>query len=130
MRKIHQEIAIGASTKAVYAALTEATRFSEMSGGAPADIDPTDGGAFSCFGGMILGRNIECVEGRRLVQAWRAKTWPEGVYSVVRFELEETGANATRLLLDHVGYPDGQGEHLAEGWHTNYWTPMRALLGE
>lgn len=25
-------------------------------------------------------------------------------------------------------FPTGLGAHLAEGWHMNYWAPMKALL--
>ena len=31
-------------------------------------------------------------------QAWRLKTWPEGLYSIVAFELEVNGSG-TRLAL-------------------------------
>ena len=50
-----------------------------------------------------------------------------GVYSIVRFELRPEG-KATRVLLDHAGFPAGQGEHLAQGWHANYWEPLRKAL--
>jgi activator of HSP90 ATPase len=76
---------------------------------------------------MILGRNVECAPNERLVQAWRVKTWDPGVYSIVRFELRPEG-KSTRLLLDHTGFPTGQGEHLAQGWHANYWEPLRKAL--
>jgi activator of HSP90 ATPase len=84
---------------------------------------PAAGGEFSLFGGAIRGRNIECVPGARLVQAWRASNWDDGVYSVVRFELTPEGGN-TKVVLDHAGYPDGTGEHLDAGWHPNYWEPL------
>ena len=76
---------------------------------------------------MIQGRNIECLPGERLVQAWRAKMWAS-VFSVVRFELNQQGQQ-TKVLLRHAGFPDGQGQHLAEGWHANYWTPLAKMLG-
>lgn len=120
--RIHQEQTLSASPHAVYDALTTTATFSEMTG-APASIDPAQGGEFSLFGGMISGRSIECVPGRRLVQAWRAKPWDEGVYSVVRFELHAEGSQ-TRIVLDQAGYPDGTGEQLDEGWHPNYWAPL------
>lgn len=125
---IEQEIMLDAPPAEIYALLTEAERFSAMSGGAPTDIDATPGGAFSCFGGMIHGRNLECLPGQRLVQAWRAKTWGPGVYSVVRFELEPH-EDGTRVRLTHAGYPDGQTEHLSQGWHANYWEPLRKQVG-
>ena len=67
--RIHQELVYEADPKRIYGILTDAEAFSAMSGGAPAEIDRREGGAFSCFGGMIEGRNVECVPGERLVQA-------------------------------------------------------------
>ena len=99
--RIHQEHMLSASPRAVYDALTTTATFGEMTS-ASASIDPAEGGEFSLFGGMISGRNIECLPGRRLVQAWRAKAWDEGVYSVVRFELHAEGSQ-TRVVLDHAG---------------------------
>jgi activator of HSP90 ATPase len=125
--RIHQEVVVDAEPSRVYAALTDGKQFSAMSSGAPAEIDATAGGAFSCFGGMILGRNLELAPGRRLVQAWRVKVWPEGEYSMVRFELHPEGRQ-TRVTMDHWGFPDDQGEHLDAGWHQNYWEPLRKHL--
>src|SRR5258707_9487103 len=90
---IHQEIVFLASPKRVYDALLDARQFSQFSGGAPAEIDRKAGGSFSYFGGMISGRNIELKPNQRIVQAWRAGNWPEGVYSVVRFELDVAAAD-------------------------------------
>ena len=125
--RIRQENVIEATPAKIYDALTSAAQFSKMTGGAPTEIDARDGGAFSCFGGMILGRNIECSPGTRLVQAWRVKNWDPGVYSIVRFELKPEG-NATRVALEHTGFPEGQGEHLEKGWYANYWEPMKKHL--
>jgi uncharacterized protein YndB with AHSA1/START domain len=124
---IHQEEVFAASPARIFAVLTQSAEFSRMSGGAPAEIDAAPGGAFACFGGMIHGRTIESVPGERLVQAWRAKPWPAGVYSIVKFELRSEG-EGTRVVLDHAGFPDGQAEHLGPGWNANYWEPLRKLL--
>ena len=74
---IHQEVTIDAAPADVYAALTEAARFAEVTA-APASMEASPGGAFSLFNGMIEGRNIELASGRRIVQAWRVKNWPAG----------------------------------------------------
>src|SRR3954467_8095796 len=124
---IHQEVVFETSPARIYELLTDAEQFSKMSGGAPAEIEPKAGGAFSCFGGMILGRNVECVPGERVVQAWRVKLWEPGTYSMVRFELKPEGAG-TRVILDHTDFPDGQAEHLDKGWYANYWEPLRKTL--
>jgi len=135
---IHQEPLLPASRKRVYEALTEPalfTRIVALSGALqsmklsnkPVEISPDPGGAFSLFGGYITGRHIELVPGERIVQAWRAGSWDSGAYSIARFELREEGA-ATRIVFDHRGFPDGLANHLAAGWHANYWEPMRKLL--
>jgi activator of HSP90 ATPase len=127
-QSIHQEVVFKASAKKLYQALTDAKQFSAFTGGAPAEIAPAAGGAFSCFGGMIAGRNVELVPDRRLVQAWRAGNWPEGVYSIVRFELKEQGGE-TRLVFDQAGHPAEQTPHLEGGWQQMYWEPLRKYLG-
>jgi activator of HSP90 ATPase len=119
MPNIHQEVTFSAPPSRVYEALVDTKKFAAVTG-APASGDPAEGGAFSAFGGHITGRNVELVPGARVVQAWRAKTWPAGVYSIVRFELTADGSG-TRLVFDQEGHPGDQGEHLAKGWHANYW---------
>ncbi len=123
---ISQSISIKASPANVYQAIISAEQFSEVTG-APAEISPDEGGAFSCFGGQITGRHIELIPGQRIVQAWRVIAWPEGVYSEVKFDLSESG-DTTTLELTHTGYPDDAAEHLEPGWHKMYWEPLKAYL--
>jgi activator of HSP90 ATPase len=128
---IRQEITINATPNRVYEALLDAKQFGAFTG-TPAEIDPKAGGAFSCFGGVTTGRNIELLPNRRIVQAWRVAIWPEGVYSIVRFELQQQGA-ATRLVMDHVGFPEEMRAHLNGempdgGWHRQYWEPLKKYL--
>jgi activator of HSP90 ATPase len=129
---IHQEITFKASPKRVYDALLDSKAFGAFTGRA-AEIDREPGGAFSCFGGFITGRTIELVPDRRIVQAWRVGNWPEGTYSIVRFELLAQGSE-TRLIMDHAGFPEELRSHLAGeqadgGWHRQYWEPLRKYLG-
>lgn len=123
---IHQEVSLNASPTDVYNALLDAALFTRMSGGAEAEIDPAPGGAFSCFGGMITGRNIECEPARRIVQAWRVKNWDSGVYSIVRFDFEPEDGG-TRVVLHHAAFPSEHQSHLEQGWHRNYWNPLQKL---
>ena len=122
-QEINQIIKFDAKPSRIYQALTDAQEFEKVSG-APTEIDASPGGAFSCFGGMIIGRNVECISSSRLVQAWRVKAWEPGFHSIVEFHLEPDG-EGTKLTLRHAGFPNGQAEHLSEGWHTNYWKPLQ-----
>jgi uncharacterized protein YndB with AHSA1/START domain len=137
---IHQEVVFKASRKRVYEALTDAKQFEKvtllseaMKGGMPPDAPPTavgreEGGAFAAFGGYITGRQIELVPNERIVQAWRVGSWKPGVYSIAKFELTDQG-EATKLVFDHTGFPQGTAEHLAAGWKANYWEPLAKYLG-
>ena len=136
---IHQEVIFKASRKRVYEALTDAKQFDKvvklsaaMQSGMitrnkPAEISREAGGAFSLFGGYIVGRQIELMPGERIVQAWRAGSWNSGIYSIAKFELTEQGAG-TKLVFDHTGFPNGEGPHLVEGWNGNYWEPLAKSL--
>jgi activator of HSP90 ATPase len=124
---ISQSISIKASAAQIYKALTSAEQFAEFTG-APAEISEDEGGAFSCFDGQIVGRHIELVTDSVIVQAWRASSmWPENVYSMVRFNIDEAG-DLTIVELTHTGYPEDAAEHLEPGWHKMYWEPLKAYL--
>jgi activator of HSP90 ATPase len=136
---IHQEVHFKATRKRVYETLTDAKQFDHVvqlsdaaktrmrPGGPPTQISPEAGAAFSLFGGLIIGRNIELAANVRIVQAWRPAYWDPGVYSIVRFEFADSGSE-TKLVLDHKGFPDGDGKSLLEGWTKNYWEPMAKYL--
>ena len=123
---IHQEVDFAASPNRLYETLLDTKQFSAFSG-RPTEINPEVGGAFSLFGGHIIGRNLELIPNQRVVQAWRVVTWPKGVYSIARFELKAQGSG-TRLVFDHIGFPEGLHDHLADGWDSNYWALLKKYL--
>jgi len=127
MTTIHQEITLAAPPERVYRALVDSRQFAELTG-VPASGDSTEGAAFSLFGGHITGRQIELVPGQLVVQAWRAKAWPAGTYSIARFELAPSG-QGTKLVFDHTGFPVEMKEHLESGWQSNYWDKLGKLAG-
>lgn len=137
---IHQEVTFNATPARVYAALTDAKQFDkvvQLSAAAksmalpnkPVEISRELGGAFYAFGGYISGRQIELVSGQRIVQAWRAASWPAGAYSIARFELAADGGH-TKLVFDHTGFPQGDADHLLTGWNGNYWEPLAKFLAQ
>jgi activator of HSP90 ATPase len=120
---IHQEIDLNASPQKVYEALLDSKQFTEFSARA-AEINREVGGAFSLFKGHIIGRNLELVPNQRIVQGWRVVTWPEGAYSIARFDLKPQGSG-THVVFDHIGFPEGLHDHLAQGWEENYWSLLK-----
>jgi activator of HSP90 ATPase len=136
---IHEEHVFRGSRKRIYETLTNTAQFDKMThevqaaeGGSsasapPTEISPDAGGIFTLFGGRIVGRHIELVPNERIVQAWRAASWKPGIYSIVKFDLLEQGAD-TKIVFDHAGFPKGQAGHLVEGWKGHYWQPLEKFL--
>lgn len=125
-RSLSQEVRISAPAGDVYKALTDEKEFSAFAGG-DAVIQAQAGGRFSLFDGRITGVTIEYLPGKRLVQAWRAGAWQEGVYSIVTFEFKAEQAE-TVLNLEQSGFPEGEKDHLDAGWHKMYWQPLEEYL--
>jgi activator of HSP90 ATPase len=123
---IHYEIEFAAPPARLYQAILDQKQFTAFSG-LPATIDPNPGGAFSMFGGLILGRTIELVPNVRIVQAWRPGHWDPGIYSIVHFEFKPRAAETT-LIFDHIGFPAGEYDSLDSGWHHHYWDPLKKFL--
>jgi activator of HSP90 ATPase len=136
---IHHEPVFNASKKRVYEALTDAKQFNEVTKiiaatepaisveKSPTVVSPDVGGAFSLFGGIIMGRHVELVPDTRIVQAWRVAYWAPGIYSIARFVLVEQGTG-TKIVFDHTGFPKGDAESLASGWKAHYWGPLATYL--
>lgn len=126
MSRVRQEVVFAAPVQRVYKAIALSEDHAAFTG-QPADIGQTAGEAWSAYNGEIHGLQIELVANRRIVQAWRAKVWPEGVYSMVTFEFADEGAG-TKLTLTHDAIPEGEDGHLETGWPRMYWTPLKTYL--
>ena len=130
---IHMEVDFNASPERIYEALLDSRQFSKfaaqskMFSAKSATIDSTEGGAFSLFDGRIVGRNVQLIPNKLIVQAWRVANWPEGVYSIAKFEFKPHGSG-THLVFDHTGFPEEMHDHLLAGWQTNYWDLLAKYL--
>jgi activator of HSP90 ATPase len=125
---IHQEVDFHNSPERVYGALITSKDFTAFSG-MNAVIDRGVGGGLSLFGGMVVGRTVELIPNREIVQAWRSTSWDPGIYSIVRIQLLPNGTG-THLILDQTAFPEGEYERLDAGWPVRYWKPLTEYLGE
>src|SRR5688572_27480501 len=123
---VEQTVTFAASLERTYRAIADSAEHSAFTG-APATLPPEEGAAFSTHAGEIEGRLLELVPNQRIVQAWRARGWPDGTYSVVRYEFfgNET---ETEIHLSHTGLPTEAVDHIADGWQKMYWTPLTDYL--
>lgn len=120
---IHQEMFFPVVPGRVYETIMGSKQFGEATN-ALAQIGSEAGASFSCFDGKITGRNVDLVQNKRIVQAWRSGNWSEGIYSIVRFELTAHDGG-TRLIFDHTGFPVEHFTDLKGGWQKMYWDQLQ-----
>jgi len=126
-KTIRQTVTINAVPNQVFGALLNERRHAKFTG-RPAAIARKVGGSFTCYGGYISGINLEIEAPKRIVQAWRSQTWPEGAYSIVTFALSRKKGGRTSLAFTQVGVPASDFRDISKGWRTFYWTPLKAYL--
>ena len=135
---IHQEPFFKADRRRVYEILIDSKKFDKVMqlsgamqsmhlGDKAAEISGEAGGVFSLFGGYVTRRRSNWSRTSESCRRGGRGTGNSGVSSIARFELVEQGSG-TKLVFDHKGFPQGDAEHLASGWKTNYWEPMGKLL--
>lgn len=126
VRHVQQTVELSGPPEAVYAALMDAAQHAAFTG-LDAEIEAREGGAFVTCGGRNSGYTLVVVPGRRIVQAWRHRDWPEHHYSIATFDVAPMG-RGTRLSFTQMGVPADAYESLDEGWRTTYWGPLARYL--
>jgi uncharacterized protein YndB with AHSA1/START domain len=108
----------------IYDLLADSRKRTEVTG-RQARMSDKVGGKFSTDGGQVTGVNVDLVPGQRLVQAWRRKDFPDGIYSMAAITLAPTPGGGTELVLTHRGVPKHLLDQIEDYWRHVYWAPMR-----
>jgi len=124
MKTIKQVHHINAPVQKVWQALTD-PKIIDSWGGGPAKMSAKAATSFSLRGGDIHGKNIEVVEGKKLVQEWFSGDWKKP--SKVTFNLKEEKTKKTVELL-HEDVPDEEEADIAEGWNVYYMDEIKKFL--
>ena len=128
-KTIKHKVRFKASPETIYDLLADSRKRTEVTGRKAVMSDKV-GGKFSTDGGQVTGVNVDLVPGRRLVQAWRRKDFPEGVYSMAAITLAPIAGGGTELVLTHRGVPKHLLDQIEDYWRLVYWAPMKARRGE
>jgi uncharacterized protein YndB with AHSA1/START domain len=128
-KTIKQRVKFKADPETVYDLLADARKHSAITGKA-AVISKKIGGAFSIGESDVTGINVDLVPGRRIVQAWRHRRFPEGVFSMAAVTLKRTPDGGTELVLTHRGVPKELIPETEQAWREQYWQRMKAYLDE
>ncbi len=125
-KSIKQRISFKASAHDVYEALMDSKQHSKFTGGT-AKIGRKVGGKFSVFDGYAVGKNLELIPDKKIVQTWRAADWQEGELSQVSFEILplKSGCN---LKFTHRNLPERHYSAIKQGWNDFYWLPMKKMF--
>jgi uncharacterized protein YndB with AHSA1/START domain len=124
-KTIKHKVRFKAPPETIYNLLADSHSRTEVTGSKAVMSDKV-GGSFSTDAGQVTGVNVDLLPGRRLVQAWRRKDFPEGVYSMAAITLEPTPAGGTELALTHRGVPKHLLDQIEDYWRLVYWTPLKA----
>jgi activator of HSP90 ATPase len=128
-KTIKQKVKFRAKPQAVYALITDAKTLRVVTGKA-ASIDTKTGGRFSNYGGVVVGINVDLLPGVRIVQAWRHRQFPEGIFSMATFNLVSTRDGGTELTLTHRGVPKELIPQISAEWRDLYWDKMKTYLAK
>lgn len=126
-KTIKQKVSFQASPLEIYSLLTKPRALRAFTG-QTASMSQIAGGRFANYAGRIDGINVELRPGRRIVQAWRERSFPEGVFSMATFNLVPTERGGTELTLTHRGVPKDLIPRISAEWKTLYWEKIRQFL--
>jgi len=125
-KTIKHKVRFKVPPETIYELLADSRRRTKITGQKAVMSDKV-GGKFSTDAGQVTGVNVDLVPGRRLVQAWRRKDFPEGIYSMAAITLAPTPNGGTELVLTHRGVPKHLLDQVEDYWRLVYWSPMRVL---
>lgn len=128
-KTIKHRVKFKASPATIYDLLADSRKHSAVTG-RKATISRKVGGPFSADGDDVTGVNVDLVPGQRIVQAWRHRRFPEGIFSMAAVTLTPTPDGGTELVLTHRGVPKDLIPETERAWREQYWSRMKAHLAQ
>ena len=96
--------------------------------GGEAKISSKEGAAFSVYDGYAVGKNLQLIKDKLIVQSWFAADWSErDLDSTLILLLEEKGKD-TIINMTHANIPNAHVKGIKQGWTDFYWKPWRKYL--
>jgi activator of HSP90 ATPase len=125
---IFQVIEFECNVSEVYKTLTDAQLLAQLTG-MSAQLETREGSTFRGWNNQCQGYMLHLKENTRIVQAWRHVDFPEGMHSIVIFDLETT-ETGSRVSFNHIGVPEDASGWLTETWRKDFWTPISEHLAD
>jgi activator of HSP90 ATPase len=115
------------NAKALYGIYMDSRKHSDATG-APAKISNKVGDTFYAHGKYIVGKNLQLVKNKLIVQSWRGKEWAKSdIDSTLILQFYQQGNDAL-LVMTHANIPDKHYPGIKTGWNDFYWKPWKKYL--
>ncbi|WP_448698791.1 SRPBCC domain-containing protein [Mucilaginibacter sp. AW1-3] len=117
MKNLKKYYIISASPEEVYTTLTNPLSI-QLWTGEEAVMSTEPGSEFSMWEGSITGKNLEFIEGKKIVQQWYFGDNPDDSIVTIILHPHKDGTSAE---LRHTNIPDEDFNDIAEGWDNAYF---------
>ena len=120
MKDYKKYFIIPAEPELVYVALTNPATIHLWTGD-KVEMSTVPGSEFSLWDGSIVGKNLEFVEGKKIVQQWFFGDQEEESIVTMILHPDKKG---TSLELRHTNIPDNEYEAIVDGWNNIYFAEL------
>lgn len=110
----------------LYRALTNPATI-QLWSGSPAIMSTEPGSEFSLWEESITGKNLEFIEGEKIVQEWYFGEQEENSIVTIILHPHKHG---TSLELKHSNIPDEDFDSIVDGWTNNYFGSLLEFYEE
>ncbi len=121
MKDFKKYYLISATPEDIYRALTLPATI-ELWTGEPAEMSVENGSEFSLWDGSIVGKNIEFVADKKIVQQWYFGEQPIASIVTINLHIHKQG---TSVELIHTNIPDEDYEDIVQGWDEAYFGSLQ-----
>jgi uncharacterized protein YndB with AHSA1/START domain len=126
MKDFKKYYTIPATPEEIFLALTNPLTL-QLWTGENAEMSSQPGDEFSLWDGSIVGKNLEIVPDKKIVQQWYFGEQVEA--SIVTITLHKL-KNGTSVELKHTNIPDQDYKDITEGWDESYFGALREFYEE
>lgn len=126
MKDFKKYYSINTAPEILYSALTNAATI-QLWTGEPAIMEAVEGTEFSLWDDSIVGKNLEFVPNKKIVQEWYFGDQDEA--SIVTIILHED-KEKTSVELRHTNIPEEDFNDITAGWTDHYFGSLKLFYEE
>ena len=126
MKDFKKYFIIPAPPEDVYLALTNSNTI-QLWSGEEAEMSTEAGSEFSLWDGSIVGKNLDFIDGKKVVQQWYfGEQATDSIVTIILHPHQE----GTSVELKHTNIPDEDFDDIVDGWKENYFGSIREFYEE